>query len=160
AAVGFDRQRLGFWWFGQKHRFFWADEYDHPGLSWRQRLALVRWVRLPALWENQYQQPNLQAFAHAHPAELLAVALFGRGLDGLDLHFDRTPAGRLAFDAITRHLLLEVPLTTDGATAIDDLFAQQSPHDPLGLFVERLFPAHPVVAARVARLVWASDRSE
>ena len=165
AAVGFDRERLGFWWAGKRHRFFAADENgDHPGVSARQHLALARWLRLPALWVNQRGRPNLERLAHSHPADLAAVALFDQGLAGLpsgiELHFDRTAAGRLAFDAIARQLLLEAPVTDAGAAAVSAVFDDEPTNDPRGLLVDRLFPAHPVLAARVARLTWGRPRAD
>ena len=168
AAVGYDRYRLGFGWTGQLHRFFIANHSDHPGLTARQRLALVRWFRLPGLLENQRGEPNLQESAHAHPADLLAVAVFDRGLDQLpgdaELYFERTPHSRQAFEAIVRQLLLDCPLSEAQAEAIDKLFAELASSDPCGLLVERLFPSHPVLSARVvcrvsARHIPAAERS-
>ena len=108
-----------------------ADPYDHPGLTLRQRLAMVRWLRLPGLLENKWGQPNLQEFAHDHPADLLAVALFDQGLENLpgqpELYFERTTHVRQAFDAIVRQLLLDCPLSDAQAKEIDELFAEAHP---------------------------------
>ena len=64
---------------------------------------------------------------------------------GGDLHFDRTTADRLAFDAITRQLLLEAPVTAATAEAVVAVFDETPTDDPRGLLVDRLFPAHPVL---------------
>jgi hypothetical protein len=161
AAVGFDHQRLGWWWFEQFERVFSADPHFHAGLSARNRIALIRWLRLPALQPNKFKRPCLEALAHAHPADLLGVGLFDGGLSGLpgglELRFNRTAADRLAFDAITRQLLLDAPLTAEAAEQVADLF--EGPSDPRGHMVERLFPAHPILAARVARLTWLGPRT-
>lgn len=158
AAVGFDTHRLGFCWFRQWHRFFSTGPHDHPSLTPCQRFALARWLRLPVLALNQRTRPQLEALAHAHPADLLAVnqsADLGGLPGGIDLTFD-TDADRLAADAIARQLLLDPPLPATAAEAVGAVFGVGPAG---GTFDALLVAAHPILAVRTALALWPSERA-
>lgn len=162
VALVYEGYRLGFaWdWKSKWSRFFFAARDDYSGMSPSEFLALIRWLRLPGLIESGHvrRRPILEEYAHAQPAALLTVALFDQGLEtlpgNLGLHFDTSVQATNSFDAIVRQILFDIPLSDAQAIEIDDSFAQNTGNNSRHLFVERMFLAHPILAARVVRRAW------
>lgn len=162
AAIADGGYRLGF---GSREgddlrAFFSAGPDAGPGLSARQRLALARWFRLPALMPDPKAQrrPVARRLAEGHPADAVAVAFRGRGLDelpgGLRLRLSDAADARMASDAIARELLFDFRPSRDQADAIAAEFVDGStgassldPRVPLLL-------ALPLLAARVLQAGW------
>jgi hypothetical protein len=160
CGLAYEGHRLGFGWQGQWHRLFSVEPGDHPTLTVRQRIALVRWFRLPGMMANKYdgQRPLLRRLAEQYPVDLLAAALSDEGQEslprGLVLHQDATASGRELFDVVTRELLFDLRLTGDQAEAIEGLFGGRPADSPVGAMITRLFSYHPLLAARALHAGW------
>jgi hypothetical protein len=160
CGLAYEGYRLGFGLQGEWHRFFSAEPADHPTLTVRQRIALVRWFRLPGLLANRYDGglPLLQPLAHQFPVDLLAAVLFDEGLEalpgGAPLLQDETATGRELFDVVTRELLFDLRFSGDQAEAIEGLFGGPNPDARAGEMATRVFSYHPLLAARVLHAGW------
>jgi hypothetical protein len=158
CGVSYEGHRLGFDWQGDWHPFFSPEPADHLSLTPRQRLALLRWFRLPGLMGRP---ALLLPLAQAQPAELLAVALFDQGLESLpaQIHLEQEEAAteREQFDTIVREVLFDFRPSHDEAESIQALFRERSPDDPMGEMIARLFPYHPILAARVLSSGWLAS---
>lgn len=157
AAIADGGYRLGF---GLRDgdglpTFFSAEPGSPTGLTARQRLALIRWFRLPALMPDPEAQqlPAARRLAESHPADFVAVAVLDRGIDelpgGLRLRLSDAADARMASDVIARDILSDFRPLRDQADAIEAEFIGNGPGaSPLEPLVP-LFLALPLLGARV-----------
>jgi hypothetical protein len=180
CGIAYEGYRLGLGWSGQWHRLFSTDPAEHPGLEPIQQLAIIRWFCLPGLLANRSAstesmsvernpafasvesdrtngsaigKPMLLPLAISHPVDLLAVALFDRGLEelpaGIKLAFEDSADDREQFDVTVIELLLDYLPTVTVAEQIRDLFSEGRSE-----LVNRLFGFHPLLGARVLYGEW------
>jgi hypothetical protein len=154
CAIAYQGYCKGFGWNGDSRQFFSAEHGAHPTLTPKQRLALIRWFRLPGLMPDlrANQQPVLQAMAETYPADLLAVAENNTGLEDLPgppLCLEESASGRGLFDVIVRDLLFDFRPNRDQSDAIEQQFGSDAPgRSPVDRYVQ-LFLYLPMLAARV-----------
>lgn len=144
ASAAYAGACVGTAFYGQERRFY--DPSADDGLAPLQRIALVRWCRLPALRRDPdaLQHPLIGRLA-PYPLEMTRVALRDEGLpEGANLVFeDRTsPRGEL-FNVIFREVYVR-PTQGDVAAAFHGLS-----HDDF----LRLMAYHPLLGCRVLQAV-------
>jgi hypothetical protein len=158
CGVAFRGYRLGFGWHGDRS---WAFA-DGPTLPAAQRLALIRWFRLPALMPDlgANRRPAMQPLAQAHPADLVAVAMLDQGLDGLPgglrLLIEGSARERQHFETIARALLFDFHPSRGQADDIERLLQGEAPGGQFWDQYVRLLLHHPLLAARVMLAGWLS----
>lgn len=146
--------------------FVAAGPSSSSDLSARQRLALIRWFRLPALMPDPKvrQRQAVRPLAESRPSDLVAVAVLDQGLDGLPggdwLRFSGAADSRMAFDVIARELLLDFRPSHDQARAIEAEFIG----DGVGVTslepLAPLFLALPMLGARVLQVGWPGGTTQ
>jgi hypothetical protein len=123
---------------------------EQSPISPRQTAALIRWCHLPLLRTlHAGQQPVLEPYVRSHAADVLAVWLFNKGLEGLELCFDEDADRSRAAWAALRALFEGWQPPREQTQAIIDLFAQVEKAEPLYTVTKRLLHWDPLLAGRL-----------